>query len=119
MLTMCASSCLFAADEQGWELHQDKDGIQVCPRSVKGSPACTDWADSCVESYLVERLSDSESLVFTRNDMPFPMKDRNVVAQVKRTQDAASFEVEMNSVATAGSMDEVRGRLRLTKAVAS
>lgn len=115
MLTMCASSCLFAADEQGWELHQDKDGIQVCPRSVKGPPACTDWADSCVECYLVERLSDSESLVFTRN----AMKDRNVVAQVKRTQDAASFEVEMNSVASVGSMDEVRGRLRLTKAVAN
>ena len=145
MLTMCASSCLFAAGEQGWELQRDKDGIQVHTRPVEGSPydtvrtttrmmdvrlsslvaliedapACTDWADSCAESYLVERLSESESLVYTHNDMPFPVKDRDVVAQVKWTQDAASFEVEMNSVATVGNMDEVRGRLRLIEAVAS
>ena len=145
MLTMCASSCLFAADEQGWELQRDKDGIQVHTRPVEGSPydtvrtttrmmdvrlsslvaliedapACMDWADSCAESYLVERLSESESLVYTHNDMPFPVKDRDVVAQVKWTQDAASFEVEMNSVATVGNMDEVRGRLRLIEAVAS
>ena len=145
MLTMCAYSCLFAADEQGWELQRDKDGIQVHTRPVEGSPydtvrtttrmmdvrlsslvaliedapACMDWADSCAESYLVERLSESESLVYTHNDMPFPVKDRDVVAQVKWTQDAASFEVEMNSVATVGNMDEVRGRLRLIEAVAS
>ena len=145
MLTMCASSCLFAAGEQGWELQRDKDGIQVHTRPVEGSPydtvrtttrmmdvrlsslvaliedapACTDWADSCAESYLVERLSESESLVYTHNDMPFPVKDRDVVAQVKWTQDSATFEVKMNSVATVGKMDEVRGRLRLTKAVAS
>ena len=42
-----------------------------------------------------------------------------MVAQVKWTQDSATFEVKMNSVATVGKMDEVRGRLRLTKAVAS
>jgi hypothetical protein len=145
MLTMCASSCLFAADEQGWELQREKDGIQVHTRPVEGSPydtvrtttrmtdvrlsslvaliedtpACKDWADSCAESYLIERISESESLVYTHNDMPFPVKDRDVVAQVKWTQDAATFEVVMNSVATVGNMDEVHGRLRLTKAVAS
>jgi hypothetical protein len=86
---------------------------------IEDAPACTDWADSCAESYLVERISESGSLVYTHNDMPFPVKDRDVVAQVKWTQDAATFEVVMNSVATVGNMDEVRGRLRLTKAVAS
>jgi hypothetical protein len=145
MLTMCASSYLFAADGQGWELQRDKDGIQVHTRPVEGSPydtvltttrmtdvrlsslvalientpACKDWADSCAESYLVERISESESLVYTQNDMPFPVKDRDVVAQVKWTKDAATFEVVMNSVATVGNMDDVSGRLRLTEAVAS
>ena len=145
MLALGASCSLYAADEQGWKLQRDKDGIRVHTRLVEGSPydevrtttsmgdvrlsslvaliedapACTDWADSCAESYLVERLSDSESLVYTHNDMPFPVKDRDVLAQVKWTQNLMSSAVEMNSVATVGKMDEVRGRLRLTKAVAS
>ena len=145
MLALGASSYLFAAEELGWELQRDQDGIRVHTRLVEGSPydevrtttsmgdvrlsslvaliedapACTDWADSCAESYLVERLSDSESLVYTHNDMPFPVKDRDVLAQVKWTQNLMSSAVEMNSVATVGKMDEVRGRLRLTKAVAS
>ncbi|PCI79681.1 MAG: hypothetical protein COB20_04275 [SAR86 cluster bacterium] len=145
LLAACASGYLFAAEAQDWELRRDRDGIQVHTRPVEGSPydavrtttrmtdvrlsslvaliedapACADWADSCAESYLVERLSDSESLVYTHNDMPFPVKDRDVLAQVKWTQNSATFEVEMNSVATVGKIDDVRGRLRLTKAVAS
>ena len=87
-----------AAAEQAWELKRDRDGIQVHTRPVPGSPydavrtttkldsvrlsalvaliedaeACPDWADRCAESYLLERLSDTESLVYTHNDMPFP-----------------------------------------------
>jgi len=145
MIAVCASSYLFATEERGWELQRDKDGIQVYTQAVEGSPydavrtttrmtdvrlsslvaliedapACSDWADSCAESYLLERLSDSESLVYAHNDMPFPVKDRDVLALVKWSQDSTTFEVVMNSVATVGKMDEVRGRLRLTKAEAS
>lgn len=145
LLSLGAPSYLFAAEEQAWELQRDRDGIQVHTRSVAGSPydavrtttrmtgvrlsslvaliedadACPDWADRCAESYLVERLSDTESLVYTHNDMPFPVKDRDVLAQVKWTQDPSTFEVEMNSTATVGKMEEVRGRLRLTMAMAS
>ena len=145
LLSLGAPSYLFAAEEQPWELQRDRDGIQVHTRSVAGSPydavrtttrmtgvrlsslvaliedadACPDWADRCAESYLLERLSDTESLVYTHNDMPFPVKDRDVLAQVKWTQDPSTFEVEMNSTATVGKMEEVRGRLRLTMAMAS
>lgn len=145
MLLMCAASGLYAEEEQAWELRRDKDGIQVHTRSVEGSafdavrtttrmtdvrlsslvaliedaPACADWADSCAESYLLERLSETESLVYTHNDMPFPVKDRDVLAQVKWTQNPMTLEVVMNSVATVGKMDLIPGRLRLTEAMAS
>ncbi len=145
-LTLCVTSYSFAVDDDaGWELQRDRDGIQVHTRSVEGSPydavrtttrmtdvrlsslvaliedapACSEWADSCAESYLVERLSDSESLVYTHNDLPFPAQDRDVLAQVEWTQNPLSLEVEMNSFATVGKMEEVRGRLRLTEAEAS
>lgn len=145
LLAMCASSYAFAGDDQGWELQRDKDGIQVHTRPVEGSPydavltitrvtdvrlsslvaliedapACTQWTDSCAESYLVERLSDSESLVYTHKDLPFPAQDRDVLAQVEWTQNPLSLQVKMNSIATKGKMEEVRGRMRLTNAVAS
>ncbi len=143
-LLLTASMSLSAAAEQEWELRRDRDGIQVYTRAVEGSPydavrtttvmndvrlpslvaliedaaACSDWADRCAESYLLERISETESLIYTHNDMPFPVKDRDVLAQVKWTQDDETFEVTMNSTATEGIMDEVRGRLRLKKAVA-
>lgn len=144
LAAMLSSCLLFAAEEQAWELQRDRDGIRVYTRSVAGSPydavrtttqlsdvrlsalvaliedaeACPDWADRCAESYLFERISESESLIYTHNDMPFPVKDRDVLALVKWTQDLDTLNVEMNSAATVGRMDEVRGRLRLTKAVA-
>lgn len=144
ILALGTSSNLFADEEEAWELQREEHGIQVHTRSVEGSPydavrtstrledvrlsslvaliedapACTKWADSCAESYLVERISESESLVYTHNDMPFPVKDRDVLAQVKWTQNFMSLRVEMNSFATVGKMAHKRGRLRLTEAMA-
>lgn len=125
-------------------MRRDRDGIQVYTRSVEGSPhkavrtvtvldgvslaslvaliedadACPDWADRCAESYLHERFSETESLVYTHNDMPFPVKDRDVLARVRWVQNPDTFEVAMTSSATEGILDKVRGRLRLTKAEA-
>ena len=133
------------AAELEWELKRDRDGIQIFTRSVEGSPydavrsvteiegvrlsalvaliedaeACADWADRCAESYLVEQLSETESLVYTHNDMPFPVKDRDVVAHVVWQQEPDSLTVTMRSTATVGRMEEVSGRLRLTEANAS
>ena len=131
--------------ESDWELKRDREGIQVYTRNVEGSPydavrsvteidgvrlsamvalivdaeACPDWADRCDESYLVEQISETESLVYTNNDMPFPVKDRDVLAHVIWQQDAESLTVTMRSSATTDKMEEVDGRLRLTQANAS
>jgi len=139
-----SSAASMAVAQQEWELRRDRDGIQVYTRSVEGSPhkavrtvtvlhavnlaslvaliedaaACPDWADRCAESYLHERLSETESLVYTHNDMPFPVKDRDVLARVRWVQNPDTFEVAMTSSATEGILDKVRGRLRLTKAEA-
>ena len=67
---------------------------------IEGASACADWADRGAESYLLERLSDSESLVYTHNDLPFPVKGQDVLAQVKWTEDSATFEGMMNRGAT-------------------
>ncbi|MCG8412980.1 MAG: START domain-containing protein [Pseudomonadales bacterium] len=137
-------SYLLAAEEE-WELKRDRDNIQVYTRSVEGSPydavrtitvaddvrlssfvalivdaeACPDWADRCAESYVIEQVSDTENYVYTHNDLPFPVKDRDVVSHVIWTQEPNTLIVEMNSQAVAGRHEEVRGRLRLQMAQAS
>ncbi|GJM11881.1 MAG: hypothetical protein DHS20C12_02840 [Pseudohongiella sp.] len=144
LLLLGTSSPLFADDDEAWELQREEDGIQLHTRSVDGSPydavrtttrledvrlsslvaliedadACKEWADSCAESYVLERISESESLVYTHSDMPFPVQDRDVLAQVKWTQNFMSLRVEMLSFATVGKMERVDGRQRLTEAQA-
>lgn len=131
--------------ESDWELERDREGIQIFTRAVAGSPykevkslsriegvsltslvaliedaeACPQWADKCAESYLVKRVSETESLIYTHNDMPFPVKDRDVVANVTWAQDPQSFQVTMQSTAVSDGVEEKRGRLRLKQANAT
>ncbi|MDA0688772.1 MAG: START domain-containing protein [Proteobacteria bacterium] len=139
VLCLCGSQ--LSAQEE-WELKRDRDGIQVYTRSVSGSPydevraeavvqgvrlsalvalvmdaeACAEWADRCAESYVIDELSDTEVLVYTHNDLPFPVKDRDVVSLARWEQDPETFTVRMVSEAVAGHVEEKSGRQRLTEA---
>jgi len=134
-----------AIADGGWILRKDSDNIQVYTKQVEGSSydavkaitilfnvrldslvaliqdveACADWADKCAQSYVYERLSDTEAYVYTHNSLPFPIKDRDVLAHVTWSQDPLSYEINMHSEATMGIMAEVKGWLRLTQANAS
>jgi hypothetical protein len=137
-------SCLVssAAEPGDWELRRDRDAIQIYTRKIDDSPydavrsvtvvegvrvssmialledaeACPDWADRCAESRVHTRIAPNESLVYTVNDMPFPVKDRDVLAHVTWSQDPESLTVTMSSYATEGQLEPVKGRLRLTEA---
>lgn len=144
LLCICVwTMAVSAADD--WELRRDRDGIQVYTIDVEGSPyaavrtitvvenvrlaalvaliedaeACSSWADKCAESYVYERLSETEAYVYTHNSMPFPIKDRDVLAHVRWSQNLSTYEVTMESTATIGIMETQRRRLRLTEASAS
>jgi len=146
LVLLIASSVIQSANaDSAWQLRKDKAGIQVYTRSVDGSPydavravtrvdkirlmslvaviedveACGDWADSCKESYVQRRVSDTEAYVYTHNDMPFPVKDRDVLAHVNWMQNRDTYEIVMTSKATSGLMEKVKGRLRLTEAQSS
>ncbi|MEQ8408534.1 MAG: START domain-containing protein [Gammaproteobacteria bacterium] len=125
-----------------WQLRRDRDGIQVYSGDVAGSPydavrtitviddtslsalvalitdaeSCPNWADRCEESYIVDQQNPKQALVYTHNDLPFPIMDRDVVSQIQWQQDPVSRMVSMESHAVAGVVEEKRGRLRLTHA---
>lgn len=141
--TLALGSIANAADF-AWELKKDSEGIQVYTSKVEGSrydavrsvamiegvslsslvaliddaPACADWADRCAEAYVHQRISETEAYIYTHNDMPFPVKDRDVVAHINWSQDPDSGVVTMASRAVTGVKPPERGRLRLTEAVA-
>lgn len=118
-----------------WESKRDKDGIKVFTSNVEGSKfkavraemlikaslgslvglvsdskACPDWADLCKEEKVIEQLSPTESYVYTYNDIPFPVKDRDVLAHVIWKYNPDLKKVSMISTATTG-------RFKKTKAV--
>lgn len=125
---------------QGWELRRDREDIQVYTRKIPGFPfdavrivtlvndlrlssmvalildseACPQWADKCVESSVHEKISDTNLLVYTANDSPFPVKDRDILARVHWSQNPVTLDVMMTSEATTGIVEEQKGRLRLT-----
>lgn len=130
-----------AAAEEAWRLEREADGIRVWTRPVAGSPhravrartlmaspmeaivtvlqdtdACREWAQFCAEARVHETLGEEEALIYTRNDLPWPVADRDVVSHVRWIRDDATGTVEMDAVATEGEMARQRGRVRLTDA---
>lgn len=112
-----------AGEEADWELKRDRDGIQVYTRPVEGSPyravrstmvvdsslsaivglihdtdACPKWADLCAESRVIEQVSDTEMYIYTLNDVPWPVSDRDATSHVVWQQDPQSLAVSMAAV---------------------
>lgn len=127
--------------ETPWRLEKDTDGIAVWTRSVDGSPhralrarmvvetplaglvaiirdtaACPEWAQFCTESYVHERVGPAEAYIYTRNDLPWPVADRDVLSHVTWRENPETGAVEMEAVATRGRLEPLRGLVRLTDA---
>lgn len=128
-------------NEFDWKQRRDKDNIQVYTRKEEDSPydavmattvltgvslsamvalildveACSQWADRCTESRIHEWISDTDMLIYTYNNLPFPLKDRDILSRIHWAQDPQSLAVTMTSKAAKG-IPETRGVVRLTDA---
>lgn len=127
-----------------WRLEREEDGIRVFTRAVEDSPyravratmeldvavsalvalvmdtdACPEWAAFCKEAFIVEPVSETEAWIYTHNDMPWPVTDRDAVSHVRWYRDLESGAVWMDAIADPEHMPEERGRVRLRDAVSS
>mgnify|MGYP005644075015 CR=1 FL=1 len=133
------------SENKNWNLKRDRDSVQVYTRNVDGSPydairattimenirlsslvalimdveACPNWADRCAESSIHEYISETEQMIYSLNDLPFPVKNRDVLTHTKWSQDPETYAVYLISNATNGIIEEVKGTLRLTEASVS
>ncbi len=143
LLGLLASAPLWAAeDSEDWDLKRNKQDIQVFTRSVAGSKfkavrakmqidatvtelvalildteACSSWADLCKEARVHQQLSPTEFYVYTYNDVPWPVSDRDALAHVVWSQDPDTYAVEMTATATDGILEKTKGAVRLVDAV--
>lgn len=130
-----------SADSRHWKLKRDKHDVQVYLGNVTGSKykavravtriqvrlqsvvallrdtgACPEWADLCQEAHVHEQLTDTDLLVYTRNHLPWPVSDRDLVAEVVWSQDRRTGIVTMDSHAVDGVVARHKGCVRLTQA---
>lgn len=131
-----------AAASQDWRPRAEKDGVQTWTKKIEGSKyhavrgetilnstvarlvavindaaACIEWADLCAKSFVQEQVTSREAYIYTLNDMPWPVKDREVLAHVKWMREGN--RVEMQSEAIPGRIDASKGIVRIAQARAT
>ncbi len=118
---------LSLSGQDGWEMVKQKEDMTVYIRQPEGSAfkevkidgqiKCTlseivkaiedveaqsDWVESTIEAKILERKSSGTFVFYQGTDMPYPVKDRDVVMQYTRTQDPQSKEVQIDFVNVEG-----------------
>lgn len=101
-----------------WDLVKDKDGIKVYTREVAGSPlkeyrgvvqvrtsleslialyydpeACSEWIHNCKSAKVLKELSPTEKYIYSENEAPWPVSNRDLVFRAVITQNPDSKEV--------------------------
>ena len=137
LLLLSSPSHLSAASEQSWTPSKQKGDIRSYTRSVPDSkykavrgettlpistarlfaaindaPACPEWADTCKESYIFEEISKHEFYIYTLNDLPWPVKDRDVLAHVVWSQNEEG-SIIMHSQAVENKIENKKGVVRI------
>jgi len=117
--------------DYSWKEKKDQNGIKIYTSKVEGSKfdavygsmlvqasvnslvalikdteSCSQWADLCKESRVEKKNSELEYFVYTYNDVPFPVTDRDVVAKVNWFQDPDTLAVTMTATPIPDMLDE-------------
>ena len=64
---------------------------------VQDTSTCSQWVDLCKEAYIHSRISDTEYYVYSYNDIPFPISDRDVIARTVWTQNLDTLKITMSA----------------------
>jgi hypothetical protein len=140
--TIAAETISVEAPDAEWELKRDKDGIKVFTREVPGSShqavraemvidaslnsvvglirdtsSCSEWAELCKEAREHKVVSELELYVYSYNDIPWPVKDRDALTHVLWARNAETGAVTMNAKATQGILPEISKAVRIIEAV--
>ena len=127
--------------ESDWSLARDKNDIQIYTAPIEGSKhkavktsmrlqgtslhaltaliqdadACSEWADLCKDARVLEAQSNTDLYVYTLNDLPWPVSDRDAIAHVTWQQDPDTLEVSMHATLAPDKLPKTKGVIRLVE----
>jgi len=141
LICLLGSSSVYAQWKEAdldWTLKRDRKGIQVSLTKVPGSKFravystmqleasakqlaalvtdvdnCKKWASMCKAVEVVERVSPSETYVYSITNAPFPVRDRDMINHVKWFYDEVSGKIWMRSDATPERLPKEKGLVRV------
>lgn len=115
---MALSPLHVTANEKTWNLELKEQGISVFTRAVEDSPypevkattiidaplmrvgellgdgnSCVEWRSMCESSRVIEKTSEHEQYIHLVLDLPWPVKDRDMVMRSTTNIDTASRSV--------------------------
>ena len=132
-------------DNHEWKLRKDKLGIKVFTSKVPDSKYlavsatmkidatkpesivsmimdlenCKEWAVQCAKATVLERISETETYLYSRNNIPFPGRDRDAVTHVLWDRNAQTGIISMSStVVDDNRVEKVKGVIRIKYAIA-
>ncbi|MEM7219596.1 MAG: START domain-containing protein [Pseudomonadota bacterium] len=125
-------------DATEWEVKRDRDGIVISTRSVEGSrhkmvrsemtiparlsaivallqdtEACKQLSELCRESRVLSGTPPTDLVVYTYNDLPWPVTDRVGVVRALWSQDPANGIVTMEAEIVPGHIEKENRTIRL------
>jgi len=72
------------------------DIIQI----LRNPTSCTQWVYRCKSSYKHQTINAQEEYIYTSTKMPFPLKDRDILAHISWTIDPKTEVITATGVAT-------------------
>jgi hypothetical protein len=121
LLTLLIANLVFAKDGS-WSLSKDDEGIKIYTRDVANSKVKAikvecyldatpsqlvavlmdidngdDWVYHTGPSYIIKKVSPSELYYYSLVKVPWPVKNRDFIAHLKVTQDAATKVVTVDA----------------------
>jgi hypothetical protein len=145
VLVCCSfTSLAFAAEQLDWREARQDDSITISVSDVEGSKhqavraemtikaslnalvglisdtsACPELAALCQRATVHERISETELYVYSFNDIPWPVSDRDALAHVTWQQDPNDLTVTMMAMPTDGILAETKKAVRIIDGVTS
>ena len=127
--------------EDAWRLEKMSHGIKVYSRAVADSPiravrgvvkinaalddalsllqnidARLSWDEMCVETYLVDTPAPGIEKIYLHHDLPWPVKDRDMILQTEWKIDTNTGVAHMYGKAVISGVSEYRDRVRVVNA---
>lgn len=137
LILLIIGTSLTAQDSQ-WKLKRETENLQVYHRKVAESrinelklvttldaslsevvavfsdvEALKEWVYKCSEAKRLEQVSETEGIIYTKMDFPWPLSDRDLIARGDLQQDPQTRVVTSTMVGVADYMPEREGVIRI------